>query len=51
MVNIKQLKPSTVDTLKKICTDKRETLYYMSKFGSGLEKAIASIVLAAGDRK
>lgn len=51
MINTSQLKPSTVEAFKKIYTDKREALDYMSKFGTAFEKAIADMIISTGGTK
>jgi hypothetical protein len=51
MVNFENLSPATIDGLKKIYTEKRETLEYMSRFGNGIEKAMACLVLEVGGKK
>lgn len=51
MINFENLNPATIDGLKKIYTEKRETLEYMRCFGNGLEKAMACLVLEVGGRK
>jgi hypothetical protein len=51
MLNIKDLKPSTVETLQEIFTEHKDTVEYMQNFGTALEKAIATMILeAAGGR-
>ncbi|BAW30382.1 MAG TPA: hypothetical protein PK669_00505 [Methanosarcina thermophila] len=51
MLNIEQLQPYTVETLKKICADRRDTIEHMQKFGTTFEKAVALVILTAGGEK
>lgn len=51
MVDIGELQPSTIGAFKKVCSEKKETLDYMLKFGSPFEKAMAKMILTAGDAK
>lgn len=51
MINTTEFKPSTIEAFKKIYTDKRETLEYMSKYGTTFEKAMANMILSAGGKK
>jgi hypothetical protein len=51
MVNIEELQPSSIEAFKKIYTEKKETLEYMLKFGTKIEKAIAKMILTAGGGK
>ena len=46
--NFSEFKPETVKTFKKIYSEKREFLEYLSKFGSDFEKAAADVVLKIG---
>ncbi len=48
MLNLRELKPSTVDGLKKIYVDYKDTVQYMQKSGTAFEKAVALIILTAG---
>lgn len=52
MLNLNELQPSTIDALKNIHTEHRETIFYMQRSGTNLEKAIAVMILEAvgGDK-
>ncbi|WP_187151922.1 hypothetical protein [Methanosarcina siciliae] len=47
--NFSEFKPETIEAFKRICSEKRELLEHLSKFGSDFEKAAAGIVLKAGE--
>lgn len=47
MLNIEQLQLSTIEALRNIRTEHCETVEYMKKYGTGFEKAIATLILAA----
>ena len=51
MIDIRELQPATLVTLKTVCKEKNETLQYMLQFGTALEKAMATMILAAGGEK
>jgi hypothetical protein len=46
MINIREFQPSTIEVFKKVCTEKREILDYMSKFGTTFEKTMADMILS-----
>ena len=46
--NFSEFKPETVEAFKKICSEKKEFLEYLSKFGNDFEKAAAGVVLKIG---
>jgi hypothetical protein len=47
--NISEFKPETIETFRKIYSEKKEFLEYLSKFGNGFEKAAADVVLKIGE--
>lgn len=47
MLDIKQLKPSSIEVLQEIFTEYKDTVEYMQNFGTALEKAIAAMILEA----
>lgn len=47
MINLEDLEPSTVETLKKIYYENYDTIRYMEERGTAFEKAIAAVILAA----
>jgi hypothetical protein len=49
MIDINELKPSTIETLKTLHNEHRDTIDYMQKFGTAFEKSIAALILAASD--
>jgi len=51
MIDIRELQPATLATLKTVCKEKNETLQYMLRFGNALEKAMATMILTAGGKK
>jgi uncharacterized coiled-coil DUF342 family protein len=48
MIDITQLNPSTVQVLKQIYSERRETIDYMQRRGSAFEKAIALVIRTVG---
>ena len=48
MLDFTELQPSTVETLKQLCTEERDTIEHMKKSGTSFEKAVALVILAAG---
>jgi hypothetical protein len=48
MLDIKQLKPSSINELKKVYTENRDNLKYMRTFGTDFEKAVALLILTVG---
>lgn len=46
--NVSCLKPESIDTFKQICSEKKELLIYLSKFGDDFNKATASLILTVG---
>lgn len=52
MLDIKELKPSTVEALQEIFAEYKDAVEYMQNFGTALEKAIAAMIIeAAGGRE
>lgn len=51
MINLEELEASTVEALKKLYYEHSETVCYMEKRGTALEKAIAAVILAASGGK
>jgi hypothetical protein len=51
MINTREFQPSTTEVFKKVCTEKREILDYMSKFGTTFEKTIADMIISVGGSK
>lgn len=51
MVNIKQLQPCTVEALKQIYTERRDTIEHMQKSGTAFEKAVALVILTVGEEQ
>jgi hypothetical protein len=48
MIEIDQLKPSSLEALKEICVENRDDLKYMRNFGTDFEKAVALLILTVG---
>lgn len=49
MVSIQELRPSTVEALKKAYSDKKEIVDHMAKRGNVYERAIAVVILQAAE--
>ena len=47
-INVSDFKPETVTTFRKMYSEKKEFLEYLSKFGNDFEKAAATLVLKVG---
>jgi hypothetical protein len=39
--------PETITAFRQVCSQKRETLEYMQKFGAPIEKAMANMIFLA----
>lgn len=48
MLNFAELQPSTIETLKQLYTEERDTIEYMKNSGTSFEKAVALVILAVG---
>jgi len=51
MLDITQLQPSTVETLKQIYTERRDTIEHMQKYRTAFEKAVALLILTVGGER
>jgi hypothetical protein len=49
MIDLTQLRPSTVDTLKFLYKNHKDTIDYMQKYGTLFEKSIAAMILEAAE--
>lgn len=47
-LNVSELKPETVTTFKKMYSEKKDFLEYLSKFGNDFEKSAAALVIKIG---
>jgi hypothetical protein len=48
MININELKASSLETLKEIYARNRDDFKYMRIFGTDFEKAVALLILTVG---
>jgi hypothetical protein len=46
--NVSEFKPETLTIFRKMCSEQKEFLEYLSKFGNVFEKAAADLVLKVG---
>lgn len=51
MLDITQLQPYTIEALKQIYTERRDTIKHMQKAGTAFEKALALVILTAGGER
>ncbi len=47
MKNDIDFQPETIAAFRQVCSEKRETLDYMQKFGAPIERAMAKVILSA----
>jgi hypothetical protein len=51
MENNSTFKPETIDAFRQVCSEKREALEYMQKFGAPIERAMAKMIFSAVERE